>query len=1140
MANKDLFDSLWDGDTVTPAQVPQVDSSEATMGFDSMWDTAPITGPTNEITATDPLEVGDEVLEKSFANQDETTSTNSVTSSMSLYAQKFAALKEAYGSLSDDEIQQALIKNELNEKYTFKESMSDYEYKNLLPGHALAMNIAVLEAAARLGSKDPSVYGRKLPPDLPPGAGFMPFAAVPPQVKDMVSRDDDKKLLQGYLHNMELQMMENDLGLNTMKARIADGALSMAPFIMEFAATGGLGSAAKKTAARFTERMVLKEGVKAGTARKVGAKVAGEAAGLVAGGAAMTSLQTTAYARGVEEMLPHMKVRNGEIKVDNEGMPHAEKFLVGFADSVIENISEMSGGVIGKAGGAIASRLGGKKLVDGMEKLYKRVFPNAPRREFVERTFNRMGVHSLPVEWTEERFGNALRELVGIPNNGILPQSAEEAIVEIGVLGVFPGARFVAQTPAMMIDTAQQVVEVVTRPTIEERIETMEAARTLIKNSPEISDEQKEQAYIDLDKEVMPLLAEQERIQREQEKHVVEGMVPTLESNTILPLNDALQKELDKDTPRHLGRLQQAATEFAEDVKSKVSGYLLGHVRVDRLMTELDRVTNGRAHDIIYKPMKNAAVKGRIAVDEQINLTADALKTFLPEGANIHKVLSKRTKLEGWDRAFSSGERMGIYMLSRNKSGRNHLEKGNRISKKEWTAIENSLTMEEKGMADFLLKRYDEQFEEINRVVKNVTGKDMKKEDMYSPINVIAPPKGHHSDIMDMLLDTHSEAYKAGPSKGFTVDRSATAGAEVELDAATNLLRNIRKVEWFKAMAPTAKTLNGHLKNAEFRRSVDAATKGHGTKILDDWARDSIRGHRPEATTQMGKIADALRRNGVIAVLGFRITTMLKQSASLFNAMAVTPHAVVPIMDEFYAGWASPTHFKNLVAEINTKSDILKNRSIEREMKALLDAEKASKRLQGGTSLSKIAMYGIRVIDMHTVAAAWSGLYKTAKKRGMSEMDARQYADMWTTRTQPMADVEDLPAFFRGGPLERLFTTFQNQLNQNLNFWRTDIIGARKAGEISAAETAHRVLFSMILPSLIITLISHGGTPDEENILWESVSYPLAPLTYFGTGIAQGLQGYRNSVLTDTWLSHMGQAINSARKDGINADFLNR
>jgi len=221
---------------------------------------------------------------------------------------------------------------------------------------------------------------------------------------------------------------------------------------------------------------------------------------------------------------------------------------------------------------------------------------------------------------------------------------------------------------------------------------------------------------------------------------------------------------------------------------------------------------------------------------------------------------------------------------------------------------------------------------------------------------------------------------------------------------------------------------------------------------------------------------------------------------------------------------------KKLINYVNSQSELVKTRNMERELRELFLKKRAALKLKGKKTLSEIALSGIRYMDRTTVALVWKSAYDMAKADGKLETEAKEYADSVITRTQPMAGIEDLPAFFRGGPLEKLFSTFMNQINQNINYWKFDIFEESKAAKISPAETSYKVMMSFIVPALLIGMISRGKPPDLKKMGTDLAAYAVIPIFFFGQILSSILQGFSpEGTVATQWASDLEKAITAKK-----------
>ena len=140
---------------------------------------------------------------------------------------------------------------------------------------------------------------------------------------------------------------------------------------------------------------------------------------------------------------------------------------------------------------------------------------------------------------------------------------------------------------------------------------------------------------------------------------------------------------------------------------------------------------------------------------------------------------------------------------------------------------------------------------------------------------------------------------------------------------------------------------------------------------------------------------------------------------------------------------ADPRYYKMLEKRMRELSPEMDIRSFERYLANIKHQAQAAGVLTGKEEWSTKALSWQRWADRRTVVIIWNAFYDAAihseaiqKQFELDGTDetAITFANKMTGRTQPMGNVEHLPDFFRGGAIERLLSTFQNQINNRWNF----------------------------------------------------------------------------------------------------------
>jgi hypothetical protein len=253
--------------------------------------------------------------------------------------------------------------------------------------------------------------------------------------------------------------------------------------------------------------------------KAVGKHVATRAAATVTAAGVRTFAQPGTYDEYLKKILPHTKIdENGDLEVLQKGQAPLNAALETWAERTVGNLAEVSGSAImGGARKIVGKTLGklppGKLLMKAINKLHARIFPKALQREVAKKTFNAVGIQGLPEEWVEERFEGAMRGILGLPGGGLLPTSAEEAITELGILGIFGSVRLASMMPFAFQPEAGSP---------QEAIKKLKNTKRLIEKSPEIKDSKKGEIQADLDKRIQQLgeLAETTAHERELEEHL--------------------------------------------------------------------------------------------------------------------------------------------------------------------------------------------------------------------------------------------------------------------------------------------------------------------------------------------------------------------------------------------------------------------------------------------------------------------------------------------------------------------------------------------------------------------------------------------------------------------------------------------
>jgi len=586
---------------------------------------------------------------------------------------------------------------------------------------------------------------------------------------------------------------------------------------------------------------------------------------------------------------------------------------------------------------------------------------------------------------------------------------------------------------------------------------------------------------------------------------------------------------------------KRGLSRMLDGVRKGISHYWQGLRRIERMFMAFDGMEVGPIYNSTWVPVSRAALLSSEKRAGRINTFINAVEELVGGKSEIAEFVTKERQViaEATDTdpaiELSSSEKVAVYIYSRNENATTHMMRGNFGAYKNpaetLIKILQSLTPEETAIGDWIIEDMKNQYDRINEASKIALGREIGKEDNYFSLYLKDVGDEFQPDFLAALMDQHAKGLPL--EIGETKERVKGAGQVIRLDAFANYIYHVNRVEQFIAMAPVAKTVGDILKDKKFRKAISDATHGHGPRILDAWLRHSILGHAVENSSFTGKLLLTLRTNAMVYLLAGKIPSVMRQMVSAFPGVAYHPSALANFATQIAKG-VDPRYYRKLRDRAFSKSALMRVRSYDRIEQTIRSRTKAEQAMLRKQPWSSKALAMIRWSDRVTTVHVWNANYDAAleseavqKQYNLdgSEESAIMFADMVVSRTQPMASVEHLPDFFRGGPIERLLTTFQNQPNQNFNFWIHDIYEARKHGKINNTALAYRVLTSYIIPAMVFGMIGRADLPKNwKDVLFDLAVYPLGSLFLVGRIFVNALEGISGGGSVEQ------QAFNEAQK----------
>lgn len=407
---------------------------------------------------------------------------------------------------------------------------------------------------------------------------------------------------------------------------------------------------------------------------------------------------------------------------------------------------------------------------------------------------------------------------------------------------------------------------------------------------------------------------------------------------------------------------------------------------------------------------------------------------------------------------------------------------------------------------------------------------------------------------------------------------SKHAGQEVISDTDPRQGRNIR----------TMSTRRGHLKErvkakypvnlkrgAEFNVAMDAIhdlcfreVMGDFRKIMNDQEMYTLikeklgladfaafkeyleRAANPQGTNSgsvgeswMGSVANWLRARTVNAAIMLNLKTAVQNLGNpLLYGNAVDGFGysdVVAAVSNYSMNMQLAEGYKSAKEFVYSKSPWMKERSVlpdislrdMKEMESLNPVEK--KAVEFGTRL-------LVATDNLSAIPVWMQAYGKKIRAGAGEAEAVDFANTVIRRTLGSSRVTEVAPLLRGGPMLKLFTTFQGFFNTQYNQWAREYNIFRKEKDIMRLTSfvgAKFIMFAFINLMLSAEDPFEEGKDEYKKISKEILTYPMSlagPVGQVGNAIwsrALGMQtyGYRMTAVQGT-IEQMERAAGKVQK----------
>ena len=625
-------------------------------------------------------------------------------------------------------------------------------------------------------------------------------------------------------------------------------------------------------------------------------------------------------------------------------------------------------------------------------------------------------------------------------------------------------------------------------------------------------------------------------------------------------LNRTQKQDIIEDFQKKTRNIKQEIKDISslkQKVKDPWNHYWINTTLDESLFEKMDGEERGLWHEIFYNTINNCTNTELLNTFEKIEKIRNL---FNDNKIDIDKFLQERTG----DLMLTHSQRAGLYLCSLDEDALRHIQNAGVIIKKglepyqftdkDIKDVSDSLTKEEKAVVKFYQEYQLTQEKELDEFDVRVRGVHLKGVKNRFAIQVLGEDL---YNSVSVELEHNPLTRRAYMEEGFRKERTHRAENVIMLDCITNMLRDIAKVEHYKAYKEAEMDINNLLSNPELKKAILGNPK-YGRVAYENitqWFKDSVKAKQNKILSTSDKTLMFLRTSAFISMLGFNILSGTKQLISLSNAVGLVGLPAVLSGIEQVSLHYNET--KQFVFKVDPQARARKG-IIDRVMQEWMETTEAKQILKNQTGDIRMkTLFLIRMLDEYAVLSVWKGTYdsviNTQKIGGKKikftdaadlERQAIEYAAYAIRKTQPSALMKDLPQWFRDGTVAKMFSLFQNQINKNQNFLR-DTFRQYKAGKISTGTLAWRTLWNLFLPAILIGTITRGRPPED----WKEYARDIA--TYYAGGwffvgsivvnMMQGYGGWMPAPLSfgeefvkaytyKTWESRFKHAISGACK----------
>jgi len=433
-----------------------------------------------------------------------------------------------------------------------------------------------------------------------------------------------------------------------------------------------------------------------------------------------------------------------------------------------------------------------------------------------------------------------------------------------------------------------------------------------------------------------------------------------------------------------------------------------------------------------------------------------------------------------------------------NLDGQMRLRKYNWFTDDTIDAIENVLTEEDFKFMKFQRDMYDELYNKVNEIFKQLKGYNLEYTDYYTPFYGESTALAE-TNLMEKVI---SQMLESGTAPDKIDDASALkarlGGSALKYVGDVDILgAYVMNMTHFIGWAKAATELGAIFSNPQVRELVTRTTSKKVLKKIDTYINSFVRGSIQKSATDNWAAFEKMRVNWTKSVLAVNPKVGFPKQISSFLLYATE----TPVMDFTKNILDLPRAIASGDIKVLTDNPYMKNRwkgNFIRDIRILkeLTSDENMLGLKQNPSLDNMLLWFMKAGDRAAILAGGWAYYKSLVDKGVApEVALDRFFDV-TNRLQQSADLSQMPTLFQDPNfIVRLYTTFKLAPNQYFDAMMNTLINAKR---ISPAEFAKKLVIFHFLQPMLWQFLTDGFKWDDKKQLRAAILGPFAPVFITG------------------------------------------